>query len=95
MTRNEWKKWVRERDKMLAARSPEKLREFVNKHSELYEAAVVTAINTVSDDTLILMIHKMTMDATSISQKYKTESERWLKEFYEHFGKSQQGSRNP
>lgn len=89
MTRKEWRRWVRERDKMLATRSLEKLREFVNKHSELYEAEVVTVINTMSDDTLLLMIHKMTMDATNISQKYKTESERWLKEFYEHFGKSQ------
>ena len=89
MTRKEWRAWVRERDKMLTARSPEKLREFVNKYSELYEAAVVTAVNTVSDDTLLLMIHKMTMDATSIPQKFKTESERWLKEFYEHVRKPQ------
>lgn len=89
MTRKEWRAWVRERDKMLMSRSPLKLREFVNKYSEFYETKLVTAINAFSDDTLLLLVHQMTMDATRIPETFKTESERWLKDFYEHVRNSQ------
>lgn len=72
------KRYVKERDAMLKKCDVTELRKFVNAHKEFYSPAFLTAINTASDDVLIVTLHKMIVNVPKLPEELRSKSAYWL-----------------
>jgi hypothetical protein len=70
--------FVKERDKMLLKRSVPALREFVEKHADLYGAEFVDSFRAASDEIAEITLHKMIANCTNLPKTQRIISRLWL-----------------
>ena len=75
---NKLKKYVEDRDKMLKKCDVNELRKFVNEHKEFYTDGYIEAFNAATDEVLLITLHKMIVNVTSMPFKMRQKSADWL-----------------